>query len=186
MDELDDIVAALFTEVFTRDFALGEAQLNIAKLVNLIVELNAPYKNPSGLAVKRNLDHYIEAQIHSVISLLNDVEMLVADPSFQDTETGYFLEQISRKYGIGLFWHAGFTLDLKEVPPNFRGPAMPSLAQRISTKNYLNAYMIGVAAESLQKNPDSWRDRGTQKEVLQELKLLWHVLVKFGKPSLSK
>ncbi|MDC2943638.1 DUF3626 domain-containing protein, partial [Bacillus thuringiensis] len=28
-----------------------------------------------------------------------------------------------------------------------------------------------------------WSNRGTYEEVLQELKLLWHVLVRFGEPN---
>ena len=79
-------------------------------------------------------------------------------------------------------WHQGFALDLKDVPSDFRGPGMPSLAQRVASKSYLDTSMIGVAAASLKRDPEAWIDRGTYSEVLQELKLLWHVLVTFGKP----
>ena len=58
---------------------------------------------------------------------------------------------------------------------------MISLAKRIARHGYIDANMIGIAAMDLKRNPSSWNDRGTYEEVLQELKLLWHVLVRCGK-----
>jgi hypothetical protein len=34
----------------------------------------------------------------------------------------------------------------------------------------------------LHADPDAWRDHGSPDEVLQALKLLWHVLVRYGEP----
>jgi Protein of unknown function (DUF3626) len=59
---------------------------------------------------------------------------------------------------------------------------MPSLAERIATETHLDVHMIGLAVASLRTNPEKWMDRGISKDVLQELKFLWHVLVKFGMP----
>ena len=182
IEEFDDVLAALLTEVFTRNFALGEHNLTIPKLVDILGSLQRPREDPSKLPIRRNLDHYIEAQVHSVISLRDDVEKLVADPSFQGTDTGEILKQMSERYGIDLSWHCGFALALDEVPSDFRGPLMPSLAKRITTKSHLDVQMIGKAAASLRRNPESWSDAGGQKELLQEMKLLWHVLVKYGRP----
>ena len=58
---------------------------------------------------------------------------------------------------------------------------MPSLARRIARNHCIDANIIGSAVVDLKRNPLSWSDRGTYEEVLQELKLLWHVLVRFGK-----
>ena len=60
---------------------------------------------------------------------------------------------------------------------------MPSLANRVSPSGNLCAYDIGQAAASLKRDPEKWKDRGDFAFVLQELKLLWHVLVKYGVPS---
>jgi hypothetical protein len=117
-----------------------------------------------------------------VISLRDDVEQLIADPSFQGTDTGKVLNLICDKYEIDLSWHRGFALALDEVPSDFRGPSMPSLAKRIATKSYLDVQMIGKAAASVRRYPESWSDVASHKELLQEMKLLWHVLVKYGKP----
>lgn len=59
---------------------------------------------------------------------------------------------------------------------------MPSLAKRIVNSDFIDANIIGSAVMELKRNPSHWSDRGTYKEALQELKLLWHVLVRYGKP----
>ncbi|WP_340033281.1 DUF3626 domain-containing protein [Paenibacillus sp. FSL E2-0202] len=181
--EFEDMMAALLEEIFLRDSALGEKDLQSQKLVDhLRVNLTMPFTDPSKGEAKRNLNHYIEAQVHGNIRLKEDVEILVADPSFKGTPTGRVLEQICLQYAIQLYWHMGFAMWVNEVPSDFRGPSMPSLAKRIAHHGYIDASMIGSAAMHLKHDPSAWRDRGTEKEVLQELKLLWHVLVWYGKP----
>ncbi|GKU79031.1 hypothetical protein L3i20_v234280 [Paenibacillus sp. L3-i20] len=182
-EEFDLIWAALMKDAFYNNYAIGEKNLTIQKLIHhMIVNLEKPFQNPSNKVPNRNLDHYIEAQVHGNISLKEDVKMLVADPSFKGTDTGRILEQICLKYSVDLYWHMGFTLLVDEVPMNFRGPSMPSLAKRIAQNDFIDVNMIGTAAMDLKRNPSNWSDRGTYKEVLQELKLLWHVLVQYGKP----
>ncbi|MCP1185661.1 DUF3626 domain-containing protein [Paenibacillus sp. 1781tsa1] len=181
-EEFDLILAALMRDVFYSGFAMGERNLTVQKLIgHMLVNLEKPFQNPSNQEPNRNLDHYIEAQVHGDISLEKDVKMLVADPSFKGTHTGRILEQICLKYSIDLHWHMGFTLLVDEVPMDFRGPSMPSLAKRIAKSDFIDANIIGSAAMDLKRNPSHWSDRGTYKEVLQELKLLWHVLVRYGK-----
>lgn len=182
-EEFNFILAALLEEVFVRECAIGERNLTPVKLVNhLLDNLKSPFKYPENKELNRNLNHYIEAQVHGDISLKEDVEVLVADPSFRNTFVGNILEQICLKYSIDLYWHRGFELMVDEVPSDFRGPSMPSLAKRIAQKNYINANIIGTAVMNLKLNPEAWSDRGNYNEVLQELKLLWHVLVRYGKP----
>ncbi|RHW41959.1 DUF3626 domain-containing protein [Neobacillus notoginsengisoli] len=182
-EEFDMIVAALLEETFTREYAIGERNLTPAKLINhLLVILEKPFQDPANKEPHRNLNHYIEAQVHGDISLKDDVDILVADPSFKNTNTGRVLEELCLRYAISLYWHAGFALSVDEVPKDYRGPTMPSLAKRIAHKHIISANLIGDAAMGLKRNAVSWSDRGSYNEVLQELKLLWHVLVKFGKP----
>lgn len=183
-EEFNLIMSALLKEIFLRDFAIGETQLTPTKLINfLLTDLEKPFTDPVNKEPIRNLNHYIEAQVHGDISLKDDVEVLVADPSFKETEIGSTLEKICHNYSIELFWHSGFSLKVEEIPSDFRGPAMPSLAKRIAKNNSINASVIGLAVMDLHRNPQKWLDRGSYKEVLQELKLLWHVLVKYGKCS---
>ena len=162
LDEFDDILAAALTDVFTRNFALGVNGLSVSEFVNRrLTRLSAPLADPFGRAPARDLDFYIEAQVHGEIAFQDDIERLVCDPCFRGTRIGEVLEQISRRYGIGLFWHAGFTLELEQVPDNFRGPSMPSLAKSIATKSYFDASMIGVSAAALVRNPTFFDDRGS-------------------------
>jgi Protein of unknown function (DUF3626) len=181
--EFDDIVCALLTEVFLRDFALGEPDLRPPKLIaRLAVDLDGPFADPEPKSPMRNLDHYIEAQVHGTVSLADDVDILVADPSFRKLTVGRVLEDLCMRYGIALYWHCGFVLPPAEVPDDFRGPTMPSLARRIARDGYVDAGCLGQAAFDLRREPSKWSDRGTYSQVLQELKLLWHVLVKYGRP----
>ena len=183
-EEFDMILAALLEETFVRDFAIGEGNLTPTILINhLLANLKRPFIDVVSKEPAHNLNHYIEAQIHGEISLKEDVEALVADPSFKGTDVGRVLEEICLKYAIDLYWHIGFVLAVDEVPMDFRGSKMPSLARRIARNHCIDANIIGSAVVDLKRNPLSWSDRGTYEEVLQELKLLWHVLVRFGKPN---
>jgi hypothetical protein len=79
-----------------------------------------------------------------------------------------------------------FKLPVSKVPDDFRGPAMPLLAQRIvGVDGIANAALIGTAEASLRNEPDAWRDWGSHAEALQHLKQLWHVLVHYGLPARS-
>ncbi|WP_303802995.1 DUF3626 domain-containing protein [Alicyclobacillus macrosporangiidus] len=181
--EFNMILAALMEDAFVCEFAIGEKNLTPRKLVDhMLVNLEKPFLDPENKEPSRNLNHYIEAQVHGDVSLQDDVEVLVADPSFKGTQIGKTLEQICVKYSIDLYWHMGFALLIDDVPADFRGPSMPSLAKRIARNNFIDASAIGAAAMDLKRDPGSWSDRGSYHEVLQELKLLWHVLVRYGKP----
>jgi len=184
LEEFDFIIAGVLKDAFFRDFALGEKDLTPRKLIDhLLYNLELPYPNPLSHMPKRNLNHYIEAQVHGDISLSDDVEILVADPSFKGTDIGRMLEQLCLKYSIKLVWNTGFYMKPEEVPSDFRGPTMPSLATRIAKNGYVDAHVIGDAVNDLKRNPTTWCDRGSYEAVLQELKYMWHVLVRFGKPN---
>ena len=75
---------------------------------------------------------------------------------------------------------------MREVPSEFRGPAIPRLARRIAGEGVLDAAVIGAAEASLRSQPESWRDWGSYEEALQHLKQLWHVLVHYGTPALGR
>ena len=57
---------------------------------------------------------------------------------------------------------------------------MPVLAKRIAETNDINARIIGSAMKDMYSQPDQWSDYGTMKEITQDIKLLWHVLVRYG------
>jgi hypothetical protein len=163
LEELDDVLAALLEEIFYYDFALGETDLTVPRLLDHLTTRLASGKRAK---MAHNLNHYIEAQVHGEVRLDRDVESLVADPAFHGTTVGATLEKLCTANGIALAWHPGFALLVDKVPLDFRGPTMPSLARRITKRDYFTTSDLGAATA----------------EGLQEIKLLWHVLVRFGEP----
>lgn len=184
-DELDDVVGSLLFEAFTRDFAVGERNIRPAQLVeHLRTRLDEPIAARLSRPLARNLDHFVEAQVHGPVALADDVEALVADPSFRGTPTGATLAELGQRYGLAIHFHRGSLLPASEVPIDVRGPTMPSLAARVARDGAVDARAIGEAAVALFRDPRPWADRGTYAEVVQELKLLWHVLVRCGRDGL--
>ena len=84
------------------------------------------------------------------------------------------------RYKFPLRWHHGFCMAAIDVPVGFRGPTMPSLALRVAKNGLIDANAIGTGVRELSMAPNEWEKGRTYAEVLQELKLLWHVLVRFG------
>ena len=179
----DDVLAAAMRDAFFSDFAIGERNLTVPHLVDHFLNaLDRPFEDPSTRPANRNLNHYIEAQVHGDISLADDVEILVADPSFEGTAISRLLDELCSTYSIQLYWHIGFEMCSEDVPTDFRGPAMPSLAARIAKEGRFDASVIGSAAVDLRRNPEAWNDRGSPGEVRGQLRYLWHTLVRYGSP----
>lgn len=167
------VLAKLLETCFVNDTALGVFPLRPKALLTCLQE---PYQDLNARILKsprRNLDHYIEAQIHSEISLATDIEALVADDSFRNTPIETAITRLCQHFDIALYWRPGFSLAIDAVPDDFRGPQMPLLAQKIAIQEKVSAYAIGVEAHRI---ATGLKD----EEALQALKLLWHLLVKYG------
>ncbi|CAE7763252.1 GALNT11 [Symbiodinium sp. KB8] len=117
----EDILSELFQESFTRDGALGIGLRPPALASRILEVLHSPLSDKWSFPAARNLDHYIEAQVHGQVDLGPDVDALVADPSFKGTSVGAQLHSIASRYGMLLHWHAGSQLSVDEVPNDFRG-----------------------------------------------------------------
>lgn len=184
IDTFEPLLAALIEEVTATGAALGRAGLDAPSLLALLRAPPAAVGSP-GAARGRALDDYIEAQFHGPLVLSEQVEWLVADPSFRGTEIEAQLSALCSRHGVGLAWHPGYELPVEQVPDDFRGPAMRPLAHRLlrefsPPRGLLDAALIGRAAASLERDPARWLDRGPVDETRQHLKQLWHVLVRFG------
>ena len=137
LEEFDSILCSLLTEIFIRNYALGEHQLSVSKFFDFLLnKIDNPQENYEREIPRINLDHYIEAQIHGEISLQNDVECLIADPSLIGTNIEKVFNDICERYNIKLHWHSGFALSLDEIPLDFRGAKMPELAKQITAKSF--------------------------------------------------
>jgi len=186
------VMAALLTEIEQGGMAappwppfqaptLGVPDMTVGRFCNLLKDLREPRRDPSDGEPGRVLDTGIEAQVHGDIRLDSDVEALVADPAFAATAVGGTLTELAETYGFALLWHCGFRLAVRDVPDDFRGPAMPQLAQRIAGMDgTLDAAVIGRAAASLHQEPERWHEWGSYLNTLQLLRQLWHVLVHYG------
>jgi hypothetical protein len=181
IDSFDYILSEVLTESFYRDFALGEHPVRPKDLLSRWADPN--YFNsfdPSIDPIMRNSAHYVEAQVHGDIHLNEDVSYLVLDPCFHKTKIGDVLINLSKKYNFPIKFHKGFKLNLEDVPLDYRGSTMKNLAVAITNGSTITPKDIGKAAQKLKRDPDYLDFLGDKPFVLQELKLLWHVLLRFG------
>jgi hypothetical protein len=133
----------------------------------------------------RALDDYVEAQIHGPVQLSDDVEALVLDSSFRSSGCGTATAAalLTSRYGVRVEWRAGFRLAPGAVPPEFRGPEVPTLAFALCKRHgadEIDPALIGAAARDVVADPAAWHEWGGPVEALQVLKYLWHCLVQFG------
>lgn len=138
----------------------------------VLERLSSPQVRYEEAPLGRVLDDYIEAQVHGELDLARDVEALVVDPCFALDPV---LQAISRDQKIALHCHGGFLLRVADVPDDFRGPRMPSLAREIAGgAEFIDVSAIGAAVRVLDRGDPSY------DEALQHLKQLWHVMVRYG------
>lgn len=184
--ELGPVLAGLLEEVAAGRLHLGAPELDVRALVGLLLTPSEPPLLTGRLG--RAMDEYVEVQVHGPLLLGEDVDLVVADPSFAGTPVEGALAALATRYGFGMAWHPGFALAVDEVPAGPRGPAVPALAQRMRQRfgvDVVTAAAIGTAARSLALDPGSWEDWAGwpgQPATLQHLKQLWHVLVIAGTP----
>jgi hypothetical protein len=116
------------------------------------------------------LDHYIEAQVHGDIVLARDVEQLVLDPCFQNTE----VEELARTLPCRVSWHEGFRLNVADIDnhADYRGATFVALAVALATRGELTAREIGHAARANSHDE-------------QALKRVWHYVARFGTAALA-
>jgi hypothetical protein len=111
------------------------------------------------------IDDHIEAQVHGPVRLTSDVEALVLDPSYRDTDVA----GLARQLPCVIEWHPGFVLSVETLRqhPSFRGPEYVELGTAIAYDGYLTPKILGDAAR-------------TGKYDGQDLKKVWHYLARFG------
>ncbi|MEQ1698619.1 MAG: DUF3626 domain-containing protein [Ilumatobacteraceae bacterium] len=128
----------------------------------------------------RDLDGYIEIQVHGGVDLAEDVEAIVLDPSFRGTDVDRDLAAAAARGGFELAWHRGSELAVDDVPDDFRGPTMPGLARRVAgPSGVVDARAIGLAAATHgYGEPTPLGD--PPESPLQQLKYLWHTLLHHG------
>jgi hypothetical protein len=182
LDELETVMAALLDEVREGRGALGVRDLTVPDLMAQFASLPDPWRDRSVGPLGRALDSFMEAQVHGIVRMAQDVESIVADPCFRGEEMEQILLAICARYRLPLHWHLGFTLPVADVPDEFRGYPVRPLAARIAGQGLLEAATIGAAANTLQLEPAAWKGWAEYDDILTQFRRLWHVLVLYGRP----
>ena len=111
------------------------------------------------------LDDYVEAHVHGLVSLSDDVEALVLDPGYRGTD----VEAHARSVGAPVEWHPGYRLDVATLRahPDYRGPEFVALGEALAVDGVVTPQAIGAASRA-----------GRHDE--QALKRVWHYVARFG------
>ena len=144
------------------DSAFGPVDFGVASHMALAAQAEADGRDA--------LDDYIEAHVHGPLLLACDVEALVLDPCFRDTE----VEALARRLPCPVEWHPGFRLDVEVLRrhPDYRGPAYVALGEALARAGELTPAAVGDAARTGRYDP-------------QDLKKVWHYIARFGAPELA-
>ena len=141
------------------DSVFEPTHFGVASRMSLIELAEADNRDP--------LDGYIEAQVHGPLLLDRDVEALVLDPCFRNTN----VERAANTLPCPVEWHAGFRLNIEELQrhPHYRGSRYIELGCLLAQDGHIDPKIIGDAART-----------GQYEE--QALKRVWHYLARFGAP----
>lgn len=113
------------------------------------------------------LNDYIEAQIHGGVVLARDVEAIVLDACYRGTP----VETAARLLPCPVEWHPGYRLRVPQLRrhADYRGARYAELGARLAEDGRIDPRVIGDAAR-------------TGAHELQDLKMVWHTLARFGAP----
>jgi hypothetical protein len=149
-------------------------------------EVLAVLLNPNGQLrdLGRNLDLYIETHVHGDIRIAADVEAFYVDASFENTQIGEKAKMLCEKYGVSLKWIPKRQLAVDTIDAFFRGDTMRPLAAKIDAmfdqSGFVNAEIIGRASRDSVLHPQAWAEMGSEPELFQLFKRLWHTVCYFG------
>ncbi|MFJ8630515.1 DUF3626 domain-containing protein [Streptomyces sp. NPDC093568] len=141
------------------DSAAEPTDFGVATGTHLVALAEADEQDP--------LNDYIEAQVHGGVVLARDVEALVLDAAYRGTP----VEAAARLLPCPVEWHPGYRLTVGELRrhADYRGQEYAELGSRIAADGRVDPRIIGDAAR-------------TGRHELQDLKMVWHTLARFGAP----
>jgi hypothetical protein len=195
-DRLEPVLAGLLERVARGD-DLGR-RLTVQSLVEHLRGRETGWQAP---AMSHAIDAFLEAQIHGPVTLTDDVQDLVIDPSFRGSATAEALLQAAELYGFRVRWNAGSQLAADEIPleepllPESRrwaafcaGGRAAALASSVVDRfapdaGHLDAAALGAAAASVVREPQAWESWPDSEDALTRLKDLWHILIVYGHPA---
>ena len=179
-DHFYGIVKSLFQDVKDHGKLLGKDGFSIKQAADYILAMQKNKIDTLG----RDLDSYIETHIHGNISLLDDIENLYIDEYFISTDIETIAKAISERYGIKLYYIPKRQFPINKIDDEWKGVLARPLAERIDLKfngnGMIHAALIGLASQDSNINPNNWLDIGTEYDLFQNFKYLWHYVAHFG------
>lgn len=130
-----------------------------------VVERLSRLIDKASLSIMDLLDDYIEAHIHGVISLKDDVQFLVLDPVYRSS----VVEEHAVELNVPIKWHNGYELVIEKMNryPEYRGQRFIDLAKKLAEEEKINPKHLGLAVTKLGYDE-------------QDVKKMWHYLARFG------
>jgi len=182
-DTFYSILAGVYSEFINKgkvlDHVFDQTVTSKAEILAVLLNPDTELKE-----LGRNLDYCIETHIHGDILLEQDIESFYVDRSYQNTFIGEQAEALTNKYEIPLYWIPKRQINIDSIGSLFRGPKIPLLANKIDSlygkQGVINANLLGQASRDSDLHPDLWADMGSEPELFQSLKQLWHTVVYFG------
>jgi hypothetical protein len=178
------IVNALLKRVGDAGKLLDKENFNIKQAIDYILSMQKDRMKDMG----RNLDICIETHIHGKLSFLNDIESFYIDESFVSTDIEKIAKDISERYDIKLRYIPKRQFNISMIDDDewkWKGvPLTRTLADRINEKfggnGLLNAVLIGLASQDSVIHPQDWLDIGSEYDLFQNFKKIWHYCAFWG------
>ena len=174
------IINALLLDVNEKNKLLNKENFTVKQAVDYILSMQKDCIQTIG----RNLDDCIETHIHGRLSLLEDVDSLYIDEHFISTYVEKTAKSLAHRYDIKLCYIPKRQFQVNMIDDEWRGSLARPLAERINEKfngnGLLNATLIGLASQDSVLHPENWLDIGTEYDIFQNFKYLWHYIAHFG------
>jgi hypothetical protein len=173
------IVKALLQNVIEKGELLGESSTT-QQAADYILSMQKSRIETIG----RNLDDCIETHIHGHLCLLEDIDSFYIDEHFASTEIEKVAKALSERYDIKLLYIPKRQFQINKIDDKWKGPLARPIADRINERfgsdGMLNAALIGLASQDSVANSENWLDLGTEYDLFQNFKYLWHYVARFG------
>jgi len=174
------IINALLSCIDGKCTLLNKEVFTIKQAVDYILSMQKGCITTFG----RNLDDCIETHIHGRLSLLEDVDSFYIDEHFIGTNIEALAKMLAYRYDVKLCYIPKRQLPISKIDDEWKGTLVRPLAERINNKfggkGLLNTILIGVASRDSVLYPEDWLDIGTEYELFQNFKYLWHYIAYFG------
>jgi hypothetical protein len=116
----------------------------------------------NALGLDPALDNYVEAHVHGPLSIEDDVEALVLDPSYRNSA----IEETALRLGCDVEWHDGFDLSMERLVAHAGYRPDPALRAITELKIRTPADLGAVRANGLDYQTAKW---------------VWHCMARFGR-----